>query len=149
MPETIATTGSANKFIPTRPTLPKLRNAVQECRGCALYASATQAVFGEGSRTATLVVIGEQPGDAEDRAGQPFVGPSGKLLDRALADAGIDRDEVHVTNAVKHFKWARDRRSSRRLHKTARVGVCADGVRHRASFGGPEGTRKRTRRGRA
>lgn len=122
MAETIETTGSAADFIPARPTLPKLRAAVEKCRGCALYASATQAVFGEGSKTAKLVVIGEQPGDAEDRAGKPFVGPSGKLLDRAFADAGIDRGEVYVTNAVKHFKWARDNRSPRRLHKTPSAG---------------------------
>ncbi len=117
-----ATGTSAADFLPTRPTLPKLQSAVQLCRGCSLYASATQAVFGEGRKNARLVVIGEQPGDAEDRAGRPFVGPSGLLLDRAFEAAGIDRDEVYVTNAVKHFKWARDRRTARRLHKTPSVG---------------------------
>ncbi len=117
-----ATTGTAADFVPSRPTLTKLRAAVQGCRGCSLYASATQAVFGEGPKTAKLVVIGEQPGDAEDRAGSPFVGPSGLLLDRAFEAAGIDRDQVYVTNAVKHFKWARDRRTTRRLHKTPTVG---------------------------
>ena len=122
MAETIAATGSAAEFIPARPTLSKLRAAVQACRGCALYATATQAVFGDGSKTARLVVIGEQPGDVEDRAGKPFVGPSGKLLDRALAHAKIERDEVYVTNAVKHFKWARESRSPRRLHKTPSAG---------------------------
>ena len=118
----IRATGSAANFVPTRPTLAKLREAVQDCRGCTLYANATQAVFGEGPKTAKLVVIGEQPGDAEDRAGRPFVGPSGLLLEHAFASAGIDRDDVYVTNAVKHFKWARDRRTTRRLHKTPSVG---------------------------
>jgi DNA polymerase len=99
-----------------------MRVAVQECRGCTLYANATQAVFGEGPKTAKLFVIGEQPGDAEDRAGHPFVGPSGRLLDRAFESAGIDRDEIYVTNAVKHFKWAKDRRTARRLHKTPSAG---------------------------
>jgi DNA polymerase len=87
-----------------------------------LYAFATQAVFGEGPKDAKLVVVGEQPGDAEDRAGRPFVGPSGLLLDRAFGAAGIERDEVYVTNAVKHFKWARDARTARRLHKTPSAG---------------------------
>ena len=122
MATTVESTGTASDFIPDRPTLPKLRTAVQDCRGCALYANATQAVFGEGPKSATLIVIGEQPGDAEDRAGRPFVGPSGLLLDRAFDSAGIDRDEVYVTNAVKHFKWARDRRTTRRLHKTPSAG---------------------------
>jgi uracil-DNA glycosylase len=115
-------THSAAEFIPARPTLTKLRAAVQDCRGCSLYALATQAVFGEGPKTATLFVIGEQPGDAEDRAGRPFVGPSGRLLDRAFESAGIERDDVYVTNAVKHFKWARERRTTRRLHKTPSAG---------------------------
>jgi DNA polymerase len=111
-------TGSAADFVPPRPTIAKMRTAAQKCRGCDLYACATQAVFGEGPTRASLLVVGEQPGDAEDRAGRPFVGPSGKLFDRALEAAGIDRDDVYVTNAVKHFKWARDARSTRRLHKT-------------------------------
>ena len=122
MATTVESTGSASDFVPARPTLPKLRAAVQECRGCTLYANATQAVFGEGPKAAKLVVIGEQPGDAEDRGGHPFVGPSGLLLDRAFESAGIDRDEIYVTNAVKHFKWARDRRTTRRLHKTPTAG---------------------------
>lgn len=120
-------TGSAADFIPARPTLPKLRAAARDCRGCGLYKLATQTVFGEGPKGATLFVIGEQPGDAEDRAGHPFVGPSGGLLDRAFEAAGIDRDEVYVTNAVKHFKWAREARSKRRLHRTpnaAEVRAC-------------------------
>lgn len=119
---TVESTGSASDFLPARPTLTKLRAAVQDCRGCTLYANATQAVFGEGPKTAKLFVIGEQPGDAEDRAGHPFVGPSGLLLDRAFESAGIDRDEIYVTNAVKHFKWAKERRAPRRLHKTPSAG---------------------------
>ena len=112
------TTRSAADYIPARPTLPTLRAAAKKCRGCHLYKRATQTVFGEGPRRATLLVVGEQPGDAEDRAGHPFVGPSGTLLDRAFDAVGIDRDDVYVTNAVKHFKWASEARSKRRLHKT-------------------------------
>lgn len=119
---TAKTARSAAEFIPPRPSLPKLRAAVQDCRGCDLYKNATQAVFGEGPRGARVVFVGEQPGDSEDKAGRPFVGPSGKLLDRALDAAGIDRDDVYVTNAVKHFKWAKDARSTRRLHKTPNAG---------------------------
>ena len=98
-------TGSANDFLPVERTLPALSDAVQKCRGCGLYAFATQAVFGEGSRNAELMLVGEQPGDREDVAGAPFVGPAGQLLDRALAAAGIDRKRVYLTNIVKHFKW--------------------------------------------
>ena len=99
-----------------------MRAAAQKCRGCALYEHATQAVFGEGPSSARVIVIGEQPGDAEDRAGRPFVGPSGKLLDRAFEEAGIPRDEIYVTNAVKHFKWAREAGGKRRIHKTPSAG---------------------------
>jgi DNA polymerase len=120
--KTASTTGSAADFIPPRPTLAKLRAAVQTCRGCHLYKCATQAVFGEGPRAARVILVGEQPGDAEDKAGHPFVGPSGKLLDRALDAAGIAREDVYVTNAVKHFKWAKDARSKRRIHKTPNAG---------------------------
>jgi len=115
-------TGSAADFIPTRPTLPKLRAASKGCRGCDLFKLGTQTVFGEGPASAHVMVVGEQPGDQEDKAGRPFVGPSGKLLDRAFDSAGIDRDDVYVTNAVKHFKWARDARTKRRIHKTPNVG---------------------------
>jgi len=100
---------------PQTRSLEKLREAAARCTACPLYRNATQTVFGEGRSTADVVFVGEQPGDAEDRAGHPFVGPAGKLLDRALADAGIDRSEVYVTNAVKHFKW--EPRGKRRLHK--------------------------------
>ena len=115
-------TGSAADFIPARPTLAKLRAASKGCRGCHLWALGTQTVFGEGPRHASVMLVGEQPGDAEDRAGHPFVGPSGKLLDRALEEAGIDRDDVYVTNAVKHFKWERDAKGKRRIHKTPNSG---------------------------
>jgi uracil-DNA glycosylase family protein len=105
----------ADEFIPGgRPALSSLAAAVQDCEGCDLYRRATQAVFGRGSRDAWLVLVGEQPGDAEDRQGTPFVGPAGRLLDQALAQAGIHRDEAYVTNAVKHFRWKPDPRGGRR-----------------------------------
>ena len=103
------------ELIPPRPTLSGLRSAVQRCHGCDLYRYATQAVFGEGAAHARLVLVGEQPGDQEDQQGHPFVGPAGKLLDRALEEAGIDRSQVYVTNAVKHFKF--EERGKRRIHK--------------------------------
>ncbi len=106
---------SAAEFIPPHPSLAALRTAVQGCCGCDLYRYATQAVFGEGPRAARVAMIGEQPGDEEDRKGHPFVGPAGRLLDKALDDAGIDRSTVYVTNAVKHFKF--EERGKRRLHK--------------------------------
>lgn len=110
-------TGSAADFIPPRPTLDKLREASKSCRGCRLWMVGTQTVFGEGPRTARVMLVGEQPGDEEDRKGHPFVGPAGRLLDEALSEAGIDRDAVYVTNAVKHFKWERGEKSKRRIHK--------------------------------
>jgi uracil-DNA glycosylase family protein len=114
-------TGSARDFMPARAeeqTLPVLRDAAQRCQGCGLYAFATQAVFGEGPRDATVMLVGEQPGDREDVAGEPFVGPAGQLLDRALVEAGIDRETVYITNMVKHFKWKRTGYipGKRRLH---------------------------------
>jgi DNA polymerase len=105
---------TAVPFLPERPTITSLRAAVQSCRGCPLYADATQAVFGEGPVRAQVMLVGEQPGDEEDRTGAPFVGPAGKLLDRALAEAHIDRRQTYVTNAVKHFKWRA--RGKRRIH---------------------------------
>jgi DNA polymerase len=110
---------SAAEFIPEHLTLKALREAVQRCRGCDLYRYATQAVFGEGPRSARIALVGEQPGDEEDRQGHPFVGPAGKLLNKALEDAGIDRSDVYVTNAVKHFKF--EERGKRRLHKKPRM----------------------------
>ena len=120
--KTAKPTGSAADFIPPRPTLAKLRAASKGCQGCDLFKVGTQTVCGEGPGSAHVMVVGEQPGDVEDRVGKPFVGPSGKLLDRAFDGAGIDRDDVYVTNAVKHFKWAKDARSTRRIHKTPNAG---------------------------
>jgi uracil-DNA glycosylase len=101
--------------VPDRPTLPKLRTAVQTCRACELWADATQAVPGEGSSRAQAMFVGEQPGDREDREGVPFTGPAGALLDRALEEAGIDRRSVYVTNTVKHFRYRA--RGKRRIHQ--------------------------------
>ncbi|MBS1189793.1 MAG: phage polymerase-related protein [Rhodocyclaceae bacterium] len=98
------------------PDLAELRREAQSCKACPLWIHATQTVFGEGDPQARIVLVGEQPGDAEDRAGHPFVGPAGQVLDRALAEAGIDRAAIYVTNAVKHFKW--EPRGKRRMHKT-------------------------------
>ena len=120
-------TGSAADFIPPRPTLPKLREAAAGCRGCDLWLDATQTVFGEGAEHAVAMFVGEQPGDQEDRAGRPFVGPAGRLFDEALESAGIDRGLVYVTNAVKHFKFVRQELVKRRLHKkpnAAQVRAC-------------------------
>jgi uracil-DNA glycosylase len=108
---------SAAPFVPERPTLAKARAAADGCKGCWLWTLGTQTVFGEGPRQAEVMFVGEQPGDQEDKAGRPFVGPAGKLLDRALDEAGIDRSTVYVTNAVKHFKWERAGSSTRRIHK--------------------------------
>ncbi len=113
---------SAAIALPTkeRLSLASLRRAACDCRACDLWKNATQTVFGEGSPKASIMFIGEQPGDQEDRAGHPFVGPAGKILNEALMEAGIDRDEVYVTNAVKHFKWAPAERGKRRIHKKPR-----------------------------
>jgi uracil-DNA glycosylase family protein len=113
----VSFTGSAADFIPPHPTLATLRSAAEHCHGCDLWAVGTQTVFGEGPRGANLMFVGEQPGDREDRVGEPFVGPSGSLLDAALEAAGIDRSKVYVTNAVKHFKWERGEKGKRRIHK--------------------------------
>jgi uracil-DNA glycosylase family protein len=108
---------SAAEFLPDRRSLRTLADAVQGCRGCDLYKGATQAVFGEGMKRAHVMLVGEQPGDREDVEGHPFVGPAGKLLDRALEDAGIDRADTYVTNVVKHFKWKPAPRGKRRIHR--------------------------------
>lgn len=109
---------TAAPLIPANPTLEKLREAASHCKACDLWKLGTQTVFGEGSRHAKVMFVGEQPGDQEDRQGKPFVGPAGRVLDKALEIAGIDRNDVYVTNAVKHFKW--EPRGKRRIHKKPR-----------------------------
>src|SRR5690606_9055739 len=111
--------GSAAPFVPETRSVRTLAAAAQQCRGCDLYKNATQVVFGAGPSTASVMFVGEQPGDQEDRQGEPFVGPAGALLDKALEDAGIPRAHVYVTNAVKHFKW--EPRGKRRIHKKPRA----------------------------
>src|SRR5215831_374129 len=108
----------ASELIPQRPTLSSVRSAAEDCHACELWEKGTQTVFGEGSKSARLMLIGEQPGDQEDKIGRPFVGPAGKLLDRALEAAGIDRGDVYVTNVVKHFNW--EPRGKWRIHKKPR-----------------------------
>lgn len=116
---------SAADFLPERRSLASLRRAAAACRGCPLWQTGTQTVFGEGRRDARLMLVGEVPGDREDLAGRPFVGPAGQLLDDALQRAGIEREDTYVTNVVKHFKW--EARGRRRLHKTPNrreIGAC-------------------------
>jgi uracil-DNA glycosylase len=107
--------GTAADLIPPRPSLSALRENAADCKACPLWRTGTQTVFGEGMKKADLMLVGEQPGDREDLAGKPFVGPAGRLLDKALAEAGIDRGNAYVTNVVKHFKW--EARGKRRIHK--------------------------------
>ena len=117
--------GTAAPLIPNRPTLKKLKEAAAGCRACDLWKTGTQTVFGEGSADAEVMLVGEQPGDQEDLAGKPFVGPAGRLLDAALEEAGIDRKLAYVTNVVKHFKW--QPRGKRRIHQkpnAAEVAAC-------------------------
>ncbi len=104
----------------TLKTIPALRDAARDCKACDLWKTGTQTVFGEGPSRSQIMFVGEQPGDQEDRAGHPFVGPAGKLLDQALEQAGIDRTKVYVTNVVKHFKWIAAARGKRRIHKKPR-----------------------------
>jgi uracil-DNA glycosylase family protein len=106
---------TAAAYLPDRVTLPALREAAAVCHGCDLWRAATQTVFGEGAPVAEVMFVGEQPGDQEDQQGRPFVGPAGRMLDKALEEVGIDRTRVYVTNAVKHFKW--QPRGKRRLHQ--------------------------------
>src|SRR5688572_3105680 len=106
---------AANDLIPPRPTLSSLKTAAADCKACDLWKKGTQTVFGEGSRRARVMFVGEQPGNEEDLTGKPFVGPAGRLFDTALEEAGIDRKQTYVTNVVKHFKW--EPRGKRRIHK--------------------------------
>jgi uracil-DNA glycosylase len=117
---------SAREIIPPKPSLKRLREAAATCHACPLWRTGTQTVFGKGSSRARLMLVGEQPGDREDRAGEPFVGPAGEVLSKALIEAGIDRDEAYVTNVVKHFKWTQGR-GKRRLHQrpnTEEIAAC-------------------------
>jgi len=111
---------TAAPLVPQNTTLEKLREAAAGCRACDLWKKGTQTVFGEGAAHASVMFVGEQPGDKEDLAGHPFVGPAGRVLDEALAAAGIDRSGVYVTNVVKHFSWVPDERGKRRIHKKPR-----------------------------
>jgi uracil-DNA glycosylase family protein len=113
----------AEAFLPSRLSLETLRDAAASCQGCALYLTATQTVFGEGRASARVMFVGEQPGDLEDQRGRPFVGPAGRLFDKALVEAGIERNLVYVTNAVKHFKF--EQRGKARLHKRPKAGEIA------------------------
>jgi uracil-DNA glycosylase family protein len=106
--------GSAARFLPAKRTLASLKEAAAGCRGCELYKRGTQTVFGEGRVHARVMMVGEQPGNDEDLAGRPFVGPAGRVLDRALAEAGLDRSDIYITNIVKHFKWRPQ--GKRRIH---------------------------------
>jgi uracil-DNA glycosylase len=115
-PDNRENSSSAQDWIPTQPTLARLRQAASDCEACDLYKTGTQTVFGEGPSRAKVMFVGEMAGDSEDKKGRPFIGPAGKLFDRLLAQAGIDRQNVYVTNVVKHFKWRA--RGKRRIHKT-------------------------------
>jgi len=126
-----ARTGSgepgAERFVPATGDLAVLADAARVCEGCELYRDASQTVFGAGPRAARVMLVGEQPGDQEDRAGEPFVGPAGRVLDRALSDAGIVRDDAYVTNAVKHFRFKSTASGKRRIHQkpsAANVSAC-------------------------
>lgn len=116
----LASSVAAADLIPPNPTLETLKDAARNCKACDLWRVGTQTVFGEGLHSARVMLVGEQPGDQEDRTGRPFVGPAGRILDLALAKAGIDRSQVYVTNVVKHFKWSPAERGKRRIHKKPR-----------------------------
>jgi DNA polymerase len=117
------TSDSAAEFFPTRKSIKAFRDAAADCKACDLWKRGTQTVFGEGSRRAEILFVGEQPGNEEDLTGHPFVGPAGRLLNDALAEAGIDRAQTYVTNVVKHFKW--EPRGKRRIHKKPNAGEIA------------------------
>lgn len=115
----------AQEFLPDSADLGRLAEAVQDCRGCELYRDATQAVFGRGAPHARVLLLGEQPGDQEDRRGQPFVGPAGAVLRRALDEVGLGERDVYLTNAVKHFRWHHERDGKRRIHQRPDAGQVA------------------------
>ncbi|TKV60743.1 UdgX family uracil-DNA binding protein [Nakamurella flava] len=114
----MTTPASARPFVPDTTDLTQLAEAARGCQGCELFRDATQTVFGAGGAGARMMLIGEQPGDAEDRAGEPFIGPAGRLLDEVLTEAGIDRSTAYVTNAVKHFRWKSTDTGRRRIHQS-------------------------------
>ena len=129
----------ATPFLPDRRSLKALREAAAGCRGCHLWRHATQTVFGEGRRSARVILVGEQPGDKEDRAGRPFVGPAGRELDRGLEAAGIDRADAYVTNVVKHFKF--EERGRRRIHQTPKrfeIDACTPWLEEELKYLRPE-----------
>ncbi|MER6351764.1 UdgX family uracil-DNA binding protein [Streptomyces sp. NPDC001634] len=132
----------ATPFLPREDGgLDAYRRAAADCHGCPLYENATQTVFGRGDASARVVLVGEQPGDQEDRQGEPFVGPAGRLLDKALAEAGIDRGTAYVTNAVKHFKFTVPERGKRRIHKAPslrEVSACEPWLHAELELVGPE-----------
>jgi uracil-DNA glycosylase family protein len=139
MPLTGEEVSAAVDLIPERPSLPKLREAAADCRACPLWENATQTVFGEGLKRARVMLVGEQPGDREDREGKPFVGPAGRVLDQALEEAGIDRGDAYVTNVVKHFKWTP--RGKRRIHQTPKaeeIKACAPWIESEIDVVDPE-----------
>jgi len=115
VPRQLTLDETAAPLVPDSPSIPKLKGAAAGCAACPLHETGTQTVFGEGTSKAEVMFVGEQPGDQEDLRGKPFVGPAGKLLDKALEEAGIDRSQVYVTNVVKHFKW--QARGKRRIHQ--------------------------------
>ncbi|MBO0811272.1 MAG: UdgX family uracil-DNA binding protein [Microlunatus sp.] len=133
----------AEDYLPARHTLTGLRTAIQGCEGCDLYRDATQAVFGEGLKRSRLIMIGETPGDVEDRTGRPFTGPAGHLLDKALQVAGLDRSDLFLTNAVKHFRYVtRGATGKRRIHKTpsqAQITACLPWLEAELDVVRPEG----------
>jgi len=131
--------GVATAYVPEQLSLLRLREAAAGCRGCHLWENATQTVFGEGARDAGVMLVGEQPGDQEDMAGRPFVGPAGRLLDQALEEAGIDRRQAYVTNVVKHFKW--QPRGKRRIHQKpnwAEMAACQPWLEAELEVVGPD-----------
>lgn len=133
----------AQEYLPARRNLNELRTAIQSCRGCDLYQDATQAVFGEGLKRSRLIMIGETPGDVEDKTGKPFTGPAGRLLDKALQAAGLERSELFLTNAVKHFRYqTRGATGKRRIHKTpsqAQMTACRPWLEAELDVVRPEG----------
>lgn len=134
-------TPTAAPFVPQGADLAGLRAAARACRGCDLYRNATQTVFSRGPVTARIVFVGEQPGDVEDRRGEPFVGPAGRLLDRAVEEAGLDPDQIYTTNAVKHFKFTTAGPGKRRIHATpdgTEIAACRPWLEAELSLLSPE-----------